>query len=462
MFSQETYTSRRLKLKEAVGDGVLLLPGNGQSSMNYRDNWYPFRQDSSFFYYTGINQVPDLFLVIDIENDREILFGNDPTPEEKVWVGAVEPLRHLAHKSGIMEVQPMDGLQSFLRLQRKKKRHLHYLPPYRGETTLQLSLLLEVPCHQVNGGQSIPFIRAVAAQRSKKSQEEIKELNRAVDITAAMIRHAIKTAVPGKTERAVAGELQAIAIAQGGNISFPIILTRNGQYLHNHATEDVIQEGDIILCDCGAETDMVYSGDMTRTFPAGDRFLAAQKEVYDIVLRAHNDALLMLKPGVPFRDVHLFACTRIAEGLKEMGLMKGDPQEAVAAGAHTLFFPCGLGHLMGLDVHDMENLGEAYTGYTDTFTKSTAFGLRSLRLGKALEAGNVITVEPGIYFNPFLIDSWRSQKKYLDFVDYKEVEKFRDFGGIRIEEDLLITAEGSQLLGNPLAKTTKDIEALKI
>lgn len=459
MFSRDTYITRRQRLKEQVKEGILLFPGNGQSSMNYKDNWYPFRQDSSFLYYTGINDIPNIYFVIDIEEDREILFGDDPGPEQIVWTGASQPLRVVAEKSGIGMVRPLTELSRYLN--QKKGRRIHYLPPYRSQTTLDLSALLGIGVEAIEGKKSIPFIHAVVKQRSVKSAEEIQELQKAVNITAAMHSHAISNAVPGKTEKEIAGQLQAIAIGCGGNIAFPVILTRNGQYLHNHATQDVIQEGDIILCDTGAETSMNYAGDMTRTFPAGRSFTSSQKEVYNIVLNAHNRALEALRAGVPFKEIHLLACVRLSEGLKEMGLMKGDPHEAVARGAHTLFFQCGLGHMMGLDVHDMENLGEEFVGYTQDLKKSTVFGLRSLRLGKALEPGNVLTVEPGIYFNPFLIDSWKEKKKHREFINYQEVEKFRDFGGIRIEEDLLITESGSELLGEPLAKTVEDIEALK-
>lgn len=461
MFSRDIYKARRQRLKEAAKEGILLFPGNGESSMNYKDNWYPFRQDSSFLYYTGINNVPNLFFLIDIDNDREILFGDDPTPEEMVWTGAVEPLALSAEKSGIAMVKSFKELATFLKEQKQKDGNVHYLPPYRAENTFLLSKLLDIPAHEVEKRKSEVFIKAVVKQRSVKSSEEIDELHKAVNITAEMHRYAIRNAIPGKTEKEVAGDLQAIAIGGGGNISFPIILTKNGQYLHNHASEAVIEEGDIILCDCGAETAMNYAGDMTRTFPAGKSFSPVQKEVYNIVLNAHNSAIEALTPGVNFKDIHLLACTKLTEGLKDLGLMKGDVREAVAAGAHTLFFQCGLGHLMGMDVHDMENLGEEYIGYNENVKKSTEFGLKSLRLGKALEPGYVLTVEPGIYFNAFLIDSWKSQGKYTDFVNYNEVEKFRNFGGIRIEEDLLITNSGSQLLGEPLAKTTAAIESLK-
>lgn len=461
MFSSETYIARRQQLKELVKEGILLFPGNGESSMNYRDNWYPFRQDSSFLYYTGVNNVPNIYFAIDIEQDREVLFGDDPTPEEIVWTGPVERLAVLAERSGIDSFRPMKELAGFLKQQQNKGRSIHFLPPYRAKTTIELSSLLGIPVEGVEANKSASFIRAVVKQRSIKSSEEIQELHKAVNITAAMHTYAIKNALPGRTEKEIAGELQAIAIGGGGNIAFPIILTRNGQYLHNHPTGEVIKEGDIILCDSGAETAMNYAGDMTRTFPAGKGFTPLQKQVYEIVLHAHDSALDALKPGVLFKNIHLLACTRLAEGLTEMGLMKGDPKEAVAKGAHALFFQCGLGHMMGLDVHDMENLGEEYVGYTEDLKKSTEFGLKSLRLGKALEQGNVITVEPGIYFNPFLIDSWKKQNKHPEFINYKEVEKFKAFGGMRVEEDLLITASGSELLGKPLAKTAQAIEELK-
>lgn len=461
MFSRDTYVNRRKLLKKSVKQGILLLPGNGQSGMNYKDNWYPFRQDSTFLYFTGINEIPDIFFLIDIDNDEEILFGDDPTPEEMVWTGAVEPLANLAEKAGISNVRPLRDLSGFLNTRKNSKQSIHYLPPYRPQLSILISDLLNIPLVQVDKNKSEAFIRAVVSQRSIKSDEEITEIEKAVNITAKMHLHAIQNALPGKSEKEIAGELQAIAIAGGGNISFPIILTRNGQYLHNHATQAIIQEGDIILCDCGAETSMNYAGDMTRTFPAGKNFTPLQKQVYDIVLNAHNTALEALKPGILFRDIHLLACTKLVEGLKEMGLMKGDTADAVAGGAHTLFFQCGLGHFMGLDVHDMENLGENYVGYTDDIIKSTEFGLKSLRLGKALETGNVLTVEPGLYFNPFLIDSWEQQSKHTDFINYREVQKFKDFGGIRVEEDLLITASGSRVLGTPLAKKSSEIEKLK-
>ena len=400
-------------------------------------------------------------MVVDIEADKEILFGDERTPEDKVWVGAAEPLEEQAQKVGITEVKPMRDLEKTVQNAQKSGKTIHFLPPYRSKITIELSNLTGIPVNELEKNKSIDFIKAVIVQRSIKSVEEVEELHKAVNITAAMHRHAIKNTKHGVTEKQIAGELQSIAIAGGGNIAFPIILTKNGQYLHNHATEAVVKNGDIVLCDCGAETAMNYSGDMTRTFPVAERFSDIQREVYSIVLDAHETAAAALKPGYKFKDAHLLACSRIVEGLKGLGLMKGDTQEAVNAGAHTLFFQCGLGHFMGMDIHDMENFGEQLVGYSEDLQKSTDFGLKSLRLGKKLEAGNVLTVEPGIYFNPFLIDAWKAEGKYTDFVNYDAVEKFKDFGGMRVEEDFLITETGKELLGEPLAKTADEIEELK-
>lgn len=460
MFLKQTYSQRRETLKKNLKNGILLFPGNGESSMNFKDNVYPFRQDSTFLYYCGID-MPNLYFLIDVNNDKEILFGNDLTPEDMVWVGAAKPLSEVAEKAGIAEVKPLKDLGGYLKSANQRKQNIHYLPPYRASKTIEIGQLLGIPVKEVERNKSMTLLKTVVAQRNIKTSEELREINKAVNTTVAMHTHAIKNGKSGKTEKELAGELQAIAIAGGGDISFPIIFTKDGQYLHNHATEAKINNGDLILCDCGAETAMRYAGDMTRTFPVAERFSDLQKEVYNIVLNAHQSAVAALKPGYEFKKAHLLASTKLVEGLQEMGLMKGNPEEAVAAGAHTLFFQCGLGHMMGLDVHDMENLGEQNVGYTDELMKSTEFGLKSLRLGKALEENNVITVEPGIYFNPFLIDAWRKQGKYSDFVNYDEVEKFKDFGGIRIEEDFVVTKNGTELLGDPLAKSIEEIEELK-
>ena len=448
MFSKEVYQQRRNALKEAIGEGIILLPGNEESGMNYKDNVYPFRQDSCFLYFTGIDR-PDLCFMIDIDNDQEILFGDEATVEDIVWTGPQQALTEQAELSGIAFTRTKTEVDSALRGGRK----VHFLPPYRAEAALKLSTwgLTDQP--------SVPLIKAVVAQRSIKTLVELAEIEKAVATSVLMHEKAMDLTAPGLKENFIAGQLQAVAIAGGGNLAFPVILTVNGQFLHNHASNNVIQNGQMVLCDSGAENDMHYAGDLTRTFPVSGTFTSLQQEVYNIVLNAHQTAAAALKPGILFKDVHLLACEQLAIGLKDLGLMKGDPKQAVAEGAHALFFQCGLGHMMGLDVHDMENLGEEYVGYTEELKKSTQFGLKSLRLGRSLEPGFVLTVEPGLYFVPDLIDSWSAEKRHANFINYDKVEQFKNFGGIRIEEDFVVTDSGSRLLGPPLAKTIEEIHA---
>ena len=460
MFSKETYINRRQVLKNTIGSGLILFPGNEEVGMNYRDNIYHFRQDSSFLYYSGIDN-PNLFLLIDVDADIEILFGNDLTIEQTVWTGPQESLSISAERSGITTVQPLSFVEAILKTALQQKRAIHFLPPYRSAITLKLSNWLEIHPLEVVKKASVQLSKAIVAQRSYKTNEELVEIEKAVDITAAMHLKAIQSARPGMAEYEVAGQVEGTAVCLGGQLAFPTILTVNGQYLHNHAGSNILKEGQLVLCDSGAETSLHYAGDMTRTFPVSRTFTAQQKEIYNIVLRAEEAAIATLKPGTLFRDSHLTACKEILIGLKSLGLVKGDLDEAVAKGVHTLFFQCGLGHMMGMDVHDMENIGEEYVGYTNTLKKSTEFGLKSLRLAKELEEGFVLTVEPGIYFIPELIDQWQAEKKHTEFINYDKVQAYRNFGGIRIEEDFLITKDSYRLLGKPLAKTVSAIEALR-
>jgi Xaa-Pro aminopeptidase len=460
MFDKSTYQSRRNKLKKEVGQGLILLLGNEESSMNYKDNLYHFRQDSSFLYFYGMDR-PGLAGVIDIDHDKEVVYGKELTMDEIVWTGPQPSLAAQAEPAGITDTRPAASLVSDLVAARSAGRTVHFLPPYRPENILKISAWLGMPPIACKEHASIPLVRAVVAQRSIKSAAELEQIEEAVNITVAMHLAAIEGARDGMTEAQLAGVLHGIAISSGGDLSFPTILTVNGQVLHNHYSNTVMKDGQMAICDSGAENGMHYAGDMTRTFPVGRRFSALQKEMYEIVLSAQEAAVAALRPGVLFRDVHSLACRKLVEGLKATGVMKGDPEEAVAAGAHTVIFQCGLGHMMGLDVHDMEDLGEEFVGYTDNLKKSKEFGWKSLRLGRALEPGFVVTIEPGLYFIPELMDRWSAEKKYTDFVNYDKLKTLRHFGGIRIEEDLLITASGSRLLGKPLAKTAAAIEALR-
>lgn len=460
MFQEAIYQQRRTRLKSDIKSGVILLLGNEESSMNYKDNLYPFRQDSSFLYFTGLNR-PGLALLLDPEQDRVILFGDELTVEDIVWMGPKTSLREEAARAGLLTVKPLKELDAAISTIQSGKRALHFLPPYRPETALKMSTYLQLPYTAVAAQASVPLIKAIVAQRSIKSPEEVTEITRAVNVTVSMQLAAMQHARAGMTEAALAGILQGLAVSAGGDLSFPTILTVNGQYLHNHYSDTILQAGQTVLCDCGAATGMQYAGDMTRTFPVDRQFSAQQKEIYDIVQYSYQQAVAALKPGRLFKDIHLLACAALTEGLQQIGLMRGDIQASVAAGAHTLFFPCGLGHMLGLDTHDMENLGEAYVGYTEELKQSTEFGLKSLRLGKALEAGFVVTVEPGLYFTPQLIDAWQQEKKLASFINYDKLEAYRHAGGTRIEEDFLITPDSYQLLGDPLPITAAGIESIR-
>jgi len=460
MFGKDTYAGRRQRLKKQLGKGLILLLGNEESSMNYRDNLYPFRQDSSFLYFLGMDKA-GLAALIDADNDRDTVFGDDLTMDQIVWTGPQPSLAEQASPAGITDTRPYAELGRQLASALAAGRTIHFLPPYRPENLLKISEWLSIAPSAVKAGASVELIKAIVAQRSIKSAEEVAQIEEAVDTTAAMHLAAITGARPGMTEAQLAGSLQGIAIRGGGNLAFPTILTVNGQVLHNHYGPTVMKEGRLAICDSGAENAMHYAGDMTRTFPVGRKFTGLQREMYNIVLGSQQAAVDALRPGILFRDVHALAAEKLVEGLKAAGVMKGDPKEAVAAGAHTAVFQCGLGHMMGLDVHDMEDLGEEYVGYTDTLKKSKEFGWKSLRLARALDIGFVVTIEPGLYFIPELIDQYRAEKKYMDFINYDKLDALRDFGGIRIEEDLLVTESGSRLLGKPLAKTADEIESLR-
>ncbi len=428
--------------------------------MSYKDNWYPFRQDSTFLYFFGIDR-PGLAAVIDIESGNEILFGDEATVDDIVWNGKQVSLQEEAYRTGISVVKPYGTLALLLQKAVSSQHSVHFLPPYRPENMLKLHEWLGLAPALLKEKASVTLIKAVVAQRSIKSDAEVLEIERAVNTTAEMQRRAIQAAAAGMTEASVAAKVQEVAIAANVQLAFPTILTVNGQTLHNHYSGTMLRDGQLVLCDCGAESAMHYAGDMTRTFPVNGKYSQRQREVYSIVLSAYETAAAMLKPGVLFKDVHVGACEKLVEGLKQLGLMRGDAKEAVAQGAHALFFQCGLGHMMGLDTHDMEDLGEAYVGYTGTLKKSTQFGLKSLRLGRELEPGFVLTVEPGLYFIPELIDMWGAEKKFTDFINYEKANAFKDFGGVRIEEDYLIGADKGIVLGKPLPKSAEEIEGLR-
>ena len=459
MFAKKVYVERRKRLRDQVGSGIILLLGNEESAMNYPDNQYPFRQDSSFLYFFGLD-FPGLAAVIDVDQDKEVVFGDDLTVDDIIWMGPQPPLREKCQKVGISETATLDKLPTVLNKAVDQRRTIHFLPQYRPENILKIQQLFGVPPSEIQDRVSETLIKAVVAQRSIKTKDEIAEIKSALDISYEMQTLAMKMSKPGMYEREVVGAMEGLVLSRGSRLAFPTIFSIHGETLHNHYYGNQMKQGDIAVNDSGAESALHYASDITRTVPVGGKFSARQKEIYTIVLNAEEKAIEAVKPGVEFRNVHNLAYKILASGLKDLGLMKGNIEEGVGAGAVTLFFQCGLGHMIGLDTHDMEDIGEDYVGYTDTIKRNPEFGWRSLRLGRELEAGFVITVEPGLYFIPELIDRWKSERKCSDFIDYGMVEKYRNFGGIRIEDDVLVVENGHRVLGKKIPRTIDEVEAM--
>lgn len=459
MFKPEKYSSRRSRLKESVSDGIAIFPGNNESPMNYPANTYHYRQDSSFLYFFGLDK-PGLAGVMDLESDEDILFGDDHTLDDVIWMGQLPRMKELGEKTGIRDVRPYRDIDAMIGEAIARGRKVHYLPVYRDDTLLELERLLGRPHAEVRGGFSQGLINGVVALRSVKDELEISEIEKAIDITREMHTTVMRMAQPGIYEREIAGKIEGIALAHGSAVSFPIILSMDGQTLHNHYHGNLLEKGRMMVTDAGAETTLHYSGDITRTVPVGGVFSQKQKDIYEIVLEAEVTSIEKIRPGIPYREIHMDAARTIARGLKDLGLMKGNVDDAVRDGAHALFFPHGLGHHMGLDVHDMEGLGEDNVGYDDEIRRSSQFGTAYLRMGKRLQSGYVLTVEPGIYFIPALIDKWESERLHEDFIIYEKISDYTDIGGIRIEDDVLVTNEGRRVLGNPIPKTIREIETI--
>ncbi len=457
MFSKETYIERRRQLSKTMGSGLLLFLGNDEQGLNYADNTFRYRQDSSFLYYFGISEA-GLAAVIDVDNDTTTIFGDELTIDSIVWMGTLPTLHERAERVGVKDVKPSASLATLIADARAKGRKVHFLPPYRAEHQVKLlNLMGLLPDAQIG---SIPFIRAIVEQRNHKTAEEIEEIEKACDVTADMHITAIRTVRPGLHEYEVVAEMLHVANKANCEESFATIATVNGQTLHNHYHGNIIKPGDLFLIDAGAELPSGYCGDMSSTVPADPKFTPRQREVYEIQNMMHRAAVAALRPGIPYMEVYDISAIAMVEGMKQLGLMKGDAVEAVRQGAHALFYPHGLGHMMGLDVHDMENFGERWVGYAGA-EKSTQFGRKSQRLAIPLEPGFVFTVEPGIYFIPDLIDLWKSEKKFTDFINYDVVETYRNFGGIRNEEDYLITDDGARRLGKKIPLTPEEVEALR-
>jgi Xaa-Pro aminopeptidase len=460
MFPPEVYIQRRKHLRELVGKGVILFLGNKEVAMNYAANNYPFRQDSSFLYYFGLD-MPGLAGMIDCEMAGEVLYGSDPSLEDVIWVGKSEPLQEKALRAGVSKVKPLERLDGDVFRVIAHSREVHYLPPYREQRRLQLAYYDNLKYEEVDRNASETLIKAVVAQRSVKDQYELEEMENTMDqVTAGAYADAVKRIKPGAFEYQVAGAFEGYALKRNCRMAYPVICTINGQTLHNHHYGNELKSGQLLLLDAGVESARRYATDITRTYPVSGKFTDQQKEIYKIVLEAQLESIKAIKPGVPYADVHMIAAMTIAKGLRELGLMKGNVDDAVSHGAHALFFPHGIGHMIGLDVHDMEDIGEEHIGYDGEFKRSEQFGTAYLRMAKRLQEGNVVTVEPGIYFIDPLVEKWHSEGRYRDFIDYRAISKYLGFGGIRIEDNVVVTAKGQKVIGKPIAKEIADVEKL--
>ena len=453
LFDAAVYKNRRAALANEMNTGAILIAGNENSPINYAANYYTFRQDSNFLYYAGVD-LPGLNLVIDCEKGQTILYGDELTVEDVVWTGPQPSLKELAQKVGITNVKSTAAL-----LADYPSCEVHCLPPYRAEHYRLLQMLTQHSNCSI--APSDHLIHAVIGQREIKEDVELEQMEEALAITAQMHRKVMRSAKAGMKEAVLAGIARGIAHANLGHMAYGIIMTRDGHILHNHHHHHVLGKGDLVLGDYGAENKMRYAADITRTFPIDTTFTQQQREIYEIVLEAEVKSINAVRPGQAFRDVHLLASRIIADGLRALGIMTGDPDEAVAAGAHALFFPHGLGHMIGLDVHDMEGLGEDFVGYNKDIARSNQFGLGYLRLGKPLQPGHVVTVEPGIYFIPALIDQWKKEGKHTDFINYDKLEPYLNFGGVRIEDNVLVTTDAHRVLGPAIPRSVSEIEALR-
>lgn len=458
MFNEETYVRRRAELKRLVKNGIVILFGNNEAPANYPANaYYPFRQDSAFLYYFGQHR-DGLVGVIDIDNDQETLIGNDIDIEDIVWCGAVDSVKDMATQVGVANAAPMKELKTVCNRALESHRKIHFLPPYRHDTMIQIMDLLGIHPNLQRESASLDLIKAVVKMRSTKEPQEIEAIERACEVGYLMHTTAMRLTRPGVTERFVGGQVDGITGSYSSKVSFPTIFTQHGEIMHGGPSDNILENGRLALCDAGCELDD-YCSDNTRTYPVSGKFTQRQLDIYRIVEACHDYTLEVAKPGVRWYDVHMNVCRLMTERLKEIGLMKGDTEEAVQAGAHAMFMPHGLGHMMGMDVHDMEGLGQQYVGFDEETRPSTQFGTNCLRMGRRLEENFVMTDEPGIYFIPALIDEWRASGHCKEWLNFELLETYKDFGGIRIEDDILITKDGCRFLGkNRIPYHPKDVE----
>ncbi len=458
MFETEVYVKRRQKLIDQIESGVIIIFGNRECPRNYKANFYPFRQDSSFLYLFGLD-FPDLIALIDVESGEEVIYGNDPDPDDIIWMGPQVSLSERCERTGIKTTGTLEEFSADIQRIIAGKRKIHYLPPYREQRRQQINYYLNIKGDEADSNYSKELVDGLIDLRSVKSLPEIKEIEETISkITYKMYLKAMEMAVAGNYEYAISGALESIGLINNCQMAFPVICTVHGEILHNTCQGNQLKQGDLLLVDSGSESRERYATDITRTIPVGRKFTPMQKEIYSIVLKAQEESIKVIKPDITYKSIHLNAAKIIATGLKDLGLMKGNISDAVNLGAHSLFFPHGLGHMLGLDVHDMEDLGEDRVGYDHETKRSLQFGISNLRLGRRLKEGFVLTVEPGIYFIPELIKRWESEKRFPDFINYNKLQSYINFRGIRIEDDVLVTKDGCKVLGLPIPKKISEIE----
>jgi len=458
MFEKEVYMKRRQTLIDQIENGVIVVFGNRECSRNYKANLYPFRQDSSFLYLFGLD-FPDLIGLIDVDSGEEVIYGDDPDLDDIIWMGPQSSLFERCERTGIKTTRSTERFSADVHNIIGKRRKIHYLPPYSEQRRQQIEYYFNIKSAEANNNYSRELVTSLIYLRSAKSLHEIKEIEETISkVTYYMYLKAMEMAVPGNYEYAISGTLESIGLTNNRHMAFPVICTIHGEILHNTYQGNQLKQGDMLLVDAGSESPEHYATDITRTIPVGRKFSRMQRDIYSIVLKAEEESIKVIKPNLGYRNIHLDAAKIITSGLKDLGLMKGDINDAVAQGAHSLFFPHGLGHMLGLDVHDMEDLGEDNVGYDHDIKRSSQFGLSYLRLGRKLREGFVLTVEPGIYFIPELIKRWESEKKFHDFINYNKLQSYIDFGGIRIEDDVLVTKDGCRVLGRPIPKKISELE----
>lgn len=459
MFDKDIYVERRRKLKAQINDGVAIFIGNNLSPLNYSDNPYNFRQDSTFMYFFGIN-LPEMSAIIDFDTGEEILFGKNVDINHIIWTGQVPGVEELAEMSGVQQALNITELSTYITTAKSSGRNIHYLSPYRFDIVLNMMEMMDFSKVELFKNISNELTKAVILLREIKEEYELFEIEKAVDVAYEMHTSVMKACKTGISEQYLVGILESEALVRGYHLSFPAILSMNGEVFHNPYHNNILEDGRLLLTDAGAEGKSYYSSDITRTIPVNGKFSPCQRDIYELVLQMNKSSICAAKAGAFYKDIHLDAAHLLVEGLVDLGIMKGNINNAVSAGAHALFYPHGLGHMMGMDIHDMESLGEDNVGYSYDVERSQQFGLNHLRLAKELKEGMVLTVEPGCYFVPQLIEMWKRDNKFSEYINYEKVESYIGFGGIRIEDDIVVQSNGGRVIGHNIPKSISEIEEI--